>query len=141
MEFTEASGRNQDRPLYLLMRAVEQNALGDKDGARVNFEKARKLSDSKPDVANLAKACMAEQDKDWRQVDALCTLCLKENSDMTYAMLLQGRALEQLKKPEDARKSYQAALDSDPNCGAAKLALEKLPKPPEASPTPAVPAK
>jgi tetratricopeptide (TPR) repeat protein len=133
-DFKSAALLASDNPAYLLNVAIEQFELGDKPGARLSCERVQRLSNQRYDVGFMAVALDAYVDGQWDRCLKATQSALGRNPDMTSALLFQARAYEKLKKIEDARASYKAALESDPNLVVATKALAALP--PEPSPTP-----
>ena len=134
-EFQLASKLDPENPSYLVNLAAAMIELKQVENARAQLARADKLSGKRIDVGALGAAYLAKLDKQWDKVLQYSTMALSQNEDYTQAMLLKGEALEHLKKPEEALKLYQQALESDPNVKEAEQAIARLKKPePSTSP-------
>lgn len=128
-EFQLAAKLDPENPSYLVNLAAAMIELKQNENARLQLQRADKLSGKRIDVGAVGAAYLAKIDKQWEKVLQYTTMALTQNDDYTQAMLLKGEALEQLKKPEEALKMYQQALESDPNVKEAEAAVARLKKP------------
>lgn len=144
-DYIEASRLDPPNPGYITSQAFVQFDLGNKTGAKTLLDKAKRFSDKRHDIGFVAEGLNQFIDGRYDKTIVACNAALKLNPELTQAELLKARALEAQKKPEEARKSYEAVIESDPNVKEAKLALDRIksadPAPkkddkPEASPTP-----
>ncbi len=135
-EFQLAAKLDPENPSYLVNLASAMIELKQNENARLQLQRADKLSGKRIDVGAVGAAYLAKIDKQWEKVLQYTTMALTQNDDYTQAMLLKGEALEQLKKPEEALKMYEQALESDPNVKEAEAAVARLkkPEPPKEAP-------
>ena len=135
-EFQLASKLDPENPAYLVNMAATMIELKQVANARTNLQRADKLSGKRIDVGALGAAYLAKLDGHWDKVLQYTTMAITQNDDYTQAMLLKAEALEQLKKPEEALKMYQQALESDPNVKEAEQGVARLKKPEPAKTVP-----
>ena len=128
-EFQLASKLDPENPSYLVNLAAAMIELKQIENARLQLARADKLSGKRIDVGAVGAAYLAKLDNQWEKVLQYTTMALTQNDDYTQAMLLKGEALEHLKKPEEALKLYEQALESDPNVKEAENAIGRLKKP------------
>jgi tetratricopeptide (TPR) repeat protein len=133
-DYAAAAALNPENPRYVVSQASVYLELGQKNEAKNCLDKTKKLSEKRHDIGFLAEALTQFSLEQYDKVVVACNAALDRNPDLTTALLLKARALEHLKKNEEARQAYQAAADSDPNIKEAKTALERLK--PSATPTP-----
>lgn len=129
VQFQVASKLAPERPRYRINEAWEMVALNRPDNARQILNVVLKTPELEHDLGFLTMAMLASLDGKWEQVVNHCNSCIERNKECTQAYLLKARAQEQLKKPEEASKSYQEALNSDGNLVEAKDALRRLTPP------------
>ena len=132
--FAEAGRLEPAHPGFLVFQAIALIEQGDKTRPRPILDKAKRLSDKRHDWGFLGEACSQWMDGHYDKVVLACDKALERNPEMTEALIFKARALENLKKPEEARKVWEAVVADDPNVKEAKLAVERL-KPAEVSPS------
>lgn len=134
-DFKNAAALAPENPMYLLNQAFEYFELGDKGQVRQLCDRVQRLSNQRYDVGFLSAALLSYLDNQFDRCIKACDSAIDRDPEMTSALLLRARALEKLKRSEEARAAYQAALDSDPNLTVAAKALAAM-KPAAAAPVP-----
>ena len=141
IDYADASRLEPEHPGYLTAQAFLQVEFGNKPQAKGLLDKAKRVAGKREDWGFVAEGLSQFMTGNFDKTILACDLAIKRNPDLTSALILKARALEQQKKPQDARKIYEAVLESDPNVKEAKLALERIkpadPPKPEGTPTPA----
>ncbi len=133
-----------ENSLYRFNLGLEQMETGNKVDGMANLDRVRAQTE-RPDLANLALAVQMLLNNHPEQADKAASRAYQANPDLTAALVIRARALEALKRPEEARTLYEQALAEDSTLGEARRALQRIPAPatspegpagPQVSPSP-----
>lgn len=128
---------NAENPLYRYNLGLLQMEMGTKIDGMANLDRVRSQTE-RQDLALLALATQMLFNNHPDQAEKAATRAYETNKELTTALLIRARALEALKRPDEARRIYEQALAEDGNLREARLALDRIPapKPPDATPAP-----
>ena len=133
-DFKSAALLAPENPAYLLNTAIEECELGDKGEARIACARVQHLSDKRYDIGFMSVALEGYMDGHWDTCVNATGSAIQRNPEFTSAILYRARALQKLKRTEEARAAYKEAIECDPNLAVAVKELAALP--PEPTPTP-----
>lgn len=129
---------NAESALYRYNLGLLQMEMGLKIDGMANLDRVRSQTE-RQDLALLAMATQMLFTNHPDQAEKAAARAYETNKDLTTALLIRARALEALKRPDEARKLYEQALAEDCNLAEARKALERIPAPvaaPSPSPSP-----
>jgi len=126
-----------ENALYRFNLGVEQMETGNRVDGMANLDRVRAQGE-RPDLANLALAVQMLLNGHPDPAEKAAARAYRGNPELTVALVFRARALEALKRPQEARVLYEQALAADSTLGEARRALQRIPAP-AASPPPEEP--
>lgn len=126
-----------ENALYRFNLGLEQMETGNRVDGMANLDRVRAQGE-RPDLANLALAVQMLLNGHPEPAEKAASRAYLGNPDLTVALVIRARALEALKRPQEARVLYEQALAGDSTLGEARRALQRIPAAaPEPAPSPA----